>query len=207
MKSPGAHRRAFTFDRRIRARPFHDEAQRRRHVAMARGDLARKDQLQSRIEAAGRLGASRQTGILEHQHAALGLVCGQQPAGFHQQRPQLLVPPQHRNRAPASASARSTSRAPPTAAPCSSRRGAVEGFPLGREWRFAEITLLSSMSWRSCRQRLVPTARLPAERHRCGTRRVHRTICPERRHDVSPAWIGATPSGVPVKTMSPGCSV
>ena len=70
-------------------------------VPMAGRDLARQDHLQTAVETLRDLRLAADAGILEHEHAALGFLGRQQAAGFHEQRTQLVVPPQHRAPSPA----------------------------------------------------------------------------------------------------------
>jgi len=63
MKSPGTWWCARRPNRGVRARAFDDEAQRRLRVAVARGDLARQDQLQAGVQALRDAGFARMPGF------------------------------------------------------------------------------------------------------------------------------------------------
>ncbi len=71
-----------------------DEAQRRLHVAVRGRHLARHDQLQPGIDRLRDRGVAGQRRVLEHQHAAHGLLGGDQVGRLHQQRADLVVAPQ-----------------------------------------------------------------------------------------------------------------
>ena len=88
------HGGALAAHRGVGALAVDDEAQRRLHVAVRRRDLARHDELQPGIERLRDRRAARDRRVLQHQHAAHGLLGGDELGRFHQQRADLVVAPE-----------------------------------------------------------------------------------------------------------------
>ena len=93
----GLHRQLLAGDRRVGALALDDEAQRARRVAVRRRDLARHDDLQSGEQRIADEGGAAQGRIFQAQHAALGLLLGDEVAGAHELRPHLGVAPVRRH--------------------------------------------------------------------------------------------------------------
>ena len=88
------HRRALAVDGGVGALSLDDEPKRRGGVAVGARDFAGQDQLQARVQALRDARCAAQPGIFEDEDAPLGFLGGDEPPGFHQQRPQLVVPPE-----------------------------------------------------------------------------------------------------------------
>ena len=73
------------------------QPQRGRRVVVARRHLARQDHLQAGVERGGDRVGALQAGVLEHEHAALGLLEGHQPRRLVQQRARLAPRPAMRH--------------------------------------------------------------------------------------------------------------
>jgi hypothetical protein len=90
------HRRSFAVDRGVRAVAFEHEAQGALRMAMGRRDLARQHELDPGVEIGGDLRLAAQAGILEDEHAALGLLGGDQSARLDHRRANLRERPGRR---------------------------------------------------------------------------------------------------------------
>src|SRR5688572_20804074 len=88
------HFRACAVDRGVSATTFNHESKCRRDVPMAGSDLPRHHQLDPGIEALSDLRHAADSRILENKDTALGLPCGDQAPGFHEQRTDLAIPPE-----------------------------------------------------------------------------------------------------------------
>jgi hypothetical protein len=93
----GRHVGLFAFDRGIGALAVEHEANGRRDVAMGRRDLARHDHLDAGKHRVGDLRFTVQGRIFQDQNAALGFLGGDQAAGFHDQRFDIVEMPDMRN--------------------------------------------------------------------------------------------------------------
>ena len=91
-----AHRRALAVDRGVGALAVEHQAQRRLGVAVRRRHLAGQDQLQAGVERLGDARLAAQGRVLEDQDAPLGLLGGDQAAGFHHVLAHLVVAPERR---------------------------------------------------------------------------------------------------------------
>ena len=99
------HGRPLAVDRGVGALSFDDEPKRRGGMAMGARDFAGQNQLQAGVQALRDSRRAVQARVFEHDDAPLGFLGGDQPAGFHQKRPQLLVPPERRHARPVEARA------------------------------------------------------------------------------------------------------
>src|SRR5262249_55087182 len=89
----GMHGGALAVDGSVGSFAFDDEAKRGSYVTMSVGGFAGHYQLQTGIETPRDAGHPAQTGIFEHQHAALGFFGCNAAAGFHEQWAHFLVAP------------------------------------------------------------------------------------------------------------------
>ena len=80
------HECLFALDGGIGALPVEHETDRGRGVPMRGRNLARQDHLDPGKQRVGGAGFAAQRRIFQDQHAALGLLGGDQTAGFHDQR-------------------------------------------------------------------------------------------------------------------------
>ena len=92
----GRHEGLLALDRGICALAVEHEADRRGGVAMRGGDFARQDHLNAGEQRIGGAGLALQCRIFQDQDAALGLFGGDQTAGFHDQRFDVVEMPDHR---------------------------------------------------------------------------------------------------------------
>ena len=76
------HRRPLAVDGRVRAVALEHEAEGALRVPMRGSDLARQHELHPGVEVGGDLRLAAQPGILEDEHAAFGLLGGNQAAGL-----------------------------------------------------------------------------------------------------------------------------
>ena len=90
------HRRPLAVHGRVRAVAFEHEAQGALRVPVCGRDLARQHELHAGVEVGGDLRLAAQAGILEDQHAALGLLGGDQAAGLDHRRANLGERPRRR---------------------------------------------------------------------------------------------------------------
>ncbi|MNS99432.1 hypothetical protein D3C72_1338340 [compost metagenome] len=89
----GLHHRLLAVHRGIGAAALHDEAQGALGMAVSGRDLARQDQLQTGVEAGRDRRQTRQAGVFEDQHPALGLLGADQIARPHQVFAGLVIGP------------------------------------------------------------------------------------------------------------------
>ena len=97
MKSPGRMSVRSPSTARVRAVALQHEAQRRLRVAVGGRHLVRDDELHAGIERGGDLRLPAQAGVLQHQHAPLGLLGGDQLARLQHGRADGIEAPQRRH--------------------------------------------------------------------------------------------------------------
>jgi hypothetical protein len=93
----GAHVASLARDGRVRVFAFDDEPQRRGRVSMRARELAGHDELQARVERIGREVSTFEPGVLEHEHAPLGVRRGHDLGRFEDDGAKLRVTPQVRH--------------------------------------------------------------------------------------------------------------
>ncbi len=93
-----AHHRSLALHRGVGAAALDDEAQRGLRMAVRRRDLAGQNKLHAGEQRVGHRGMPAQARVLQDQHAALGLLRGDQAAGLHQVGAHdVVVVPKHRD--------------------------------------------------------------------------------------------------------------
>ncbi len=95
----GRHEGLLALDRGVGALAVEHEADRRGDVAVRRRDLARQDHLHAGEQRVGGLRLAAQRRVLQDQHAAVGLLGGDQRARFHHQPLDVVEMPDHRRAA------------------------------------------------------------------------------------------------------------
>ena len=92
------HRRPLAIDGGVGALTLDDQPKRGGGVAVGAGDFAGQDELQPGVQTLRDSRRAVQAGIFEDEDAPLGFLGGDEPSGFHQQRPQFVVAPERRRR-------------------------------------------------------------------------------------------------------------
>ena len=90
------HHRLLAFDRGVGALAFQHEADGGGDMPMHVGDLARQNELDAGEQRIGHARLARHAGILQHQHAALGLLGADHLAGLQHQLLDVAEIPHHR---------------------------------------------------------------------------------------------------------------
>ena len=135
-KVTGAHDRVLPVHRRVGALPFDDEPQRGRRMLVSGRDFAGEDELQPGVEVHGGGRRRPQAGVHQHQHPTFGLLGGDDLTGTHQERPQIRIAPQERDRRAFRLCRQQRAEPPPQRLDVVGRQLVVEGRCLGRLGEF-----------------------------------------------------------------------